>query len=61
MDTLRTKQYLDELIIAIGRIYTKMGVAYERTMWIGVKGTVLMIQGIHYVRFGIHDYYLAER
>ncbi len=57
VDTLRTKQYLDELVVAIGRIYDKMHVAYERTMWVGVKGTVLMIQGLHYVRFGIHDFY----
>jgi hypothetical protein len=60
MNTLHTKQYLDELVVAIGRIYAKMRVAYERTMWVGVKGTVLMMQGLHYVRFGMHDFYRLE-
>lgn len=41
-ETIKTKNYLDELAIAIDRIYTKMGVAYERTVWIGVKGTALI-------------------
>lgn len=48
-ETTKTKHYLDELAIAIDRIYTKMGVAYERTVWIGVKGTALMAQGLYYV------------
>lgn len=48
-ETIKTKNYLDELAIAIDRIYTKLGVAYDRTVWIGVKGTVLMAQGVHYL------------
>jgi hypothetical protein len=48
-ETFKTKNYLDELAIAIDRIYTKMGVAYERTVWIGVKGTALMAQGGYYL------------
>ena len=47
-ETIKTKNYLDELAIAIDRIYTKMGVAYERTVWIGVKGTIWMAQGVYY-------------
>jgi hypothetical protein len=48
-ETTKTKNYLDELAIAIDRIYTKMSVAYERTVWIGVKGTALMAQGMYYL------------
>ena len=47
-ETTKNKPYLDELAITIDRIYTKMGVAYERTVWIGVKGTALMAQGVYY-------------
>jgi len=49
-ETIKTKNYLDELAIAIDRIYTKMSVAYEGTVWIGVKGTALMAQGVYYGR-----------
>jgi hypothetical protein len=48
-ETIKTKNYLDELAIAVDRIYTKMGIAYERTVWIGVKGTALMVQYMYYV------------
>jgi hypothetical protein len=48
-ETIKTKNYLDELAISVDRIYTKLGVAYERTVWIGVKGTALMAQGGYYL------------
>jgi hypothetical protein len=54
-ETIKTKNYLDELAIAVDRIYTKMGVAYERTVWIGVKGSIWMAQGVYYfMRFSIN-------
>jgi hypothetical protein len=54
-ETIKTKHYLDELAIAVDRIYTKMGIAYERTVWIGVKGTALMVQYMYYGQRYLRD------